>query len=141
MIKVFFDSNIILDYISRRTPESVSLNLVRFVISNKIKGYLEARQLTDIYYSLRKYVPDENKRKDFISFLIDNFQILPTLGSTIKYALKMDMSDFEDACLYENFKINKLDYFVTNNLKDYMVDDGRVIEPKALDSLLNVICA
>ena len=138
MIKVFFHSNVIIDYISGRDAEQNSLKLVDLVVRKEIKGYLEARQLTDIFYSIRKYNKDETIKRDFINFLIDNFEIIPSLGSVIKYCISTKMSDFEDAILYETFKINCLDYFVTSNVSDYANCD-KAITPKELRALLDIM--
>ena len=54
-MKVLFDSNVIIDSISNRKDNEAAKELLLMATSTEIEGYLCAKQITDIYYVLRKY--------------------------------------------------------------------------------------
>ena len=62
--KYFFDSNVIIDAFSSREGSTFySRDLLRRVASGEIKGCLCSKQITDIFYVLRKYIPSAQERK------------------------------------------------------------------------------
>ena len=138
MHKIFFDSNVFIDAFASRDNSKSSVQLISKVITGEVKGYLASKQITDIYYVLKKYGLGDNRRRDILKIIVINFTVLPTLGSEISYCLsKPNLIDFEDDLLDEICKINCIQYLVTSNLKDFNKSRNFVIEPKNLMTILN----
>lgn len=136
-MKVLFDTNVIIDAVTLRDYEyKDSQELIRYVLQGKIVGVIAAKQVTDIYYILRKYVDNVNKRKEIIRLMLDSFEVIPTLKSDLSYCLNSEISDYEDAVLDEIAKVNCIDYIVTNNVTDFSSSKTVIFEPKQLKLLI-----
>jgi predicted nucleic acid-binding protein len=131
-LKILFDSNVIIDAVSQREETNEdSKYLFLAAIEGKIEGYLVSKQITDMYYVLRKYV-DKVRRDSFIDFLLEYFHVLPLTASDLSYGLELELKDYEDAVLCGVGLKNKLDYIVTNNIKDFNTDLVNAVLPKAI---------
>lgn len=136
-MKVFFDSNVIIDALSERKESFYSLNLVKKVILGSIKGYLATKQITDIYYVLKRYGFTSEERVKLLKVITTHFQLLPTLSSDIKYSIeKYQEGDFEDFVIDNICKVNCCDYFVTSNTEDFKNSTNVVFAPKDLIAIL-----
>lgn len=136
---VFFDTNVILDALTQRDLNyKPSQRLVRYAASGRIKGFISAKQVTDLYYSLRKYCSSEEQRKSIIKTVIDTFEVIPTIKSDIAYCLSSKINDLEDALLDEVCKVNCIGYLVTNNVKDYKEAKSVIFSPEDLLTLIEI---
>ena len=137
--KVFFDTNVILDAFTRRDYSfKPSLELIRFIIDKKIDGYICIKQITDIYYILRKYVDNISTQKNVIKDIIDIFKILPLLKSDITASLYNGIADFEDAVLEEVARTNTMNYLVTNDISHFRDSKMVVVTPTQLLELIEL---
>ena len=137
-MKVFFDTNVLIDAITCRDFDYKNQKqLLRYVAGEVIKGYISMKQITDIYYILRKYVSSESEKRRIIHVLLEQFETLPCLKSVCEYSLTSDIDDYEDAILEETAKIFKVDYLVTNNTVDFQNSKLAVVSPKELVLILN----
>ena len=136
-MKVFFDTNVLIDGLTCRDYDYKNQKqLLRYVAREDIEGYISAKQITDIYYILRKYVSSEAEKRRIIRILLDNFETLPCLKSICQYCLTSDIEDYEDSVIEETAKIFKVDYLVTNNIDDFQKSKLTIISPKELVLLL-----
>lgn len=133
MIKVFFDTNVIIDAFSSRDNDyRDSQRLVVKVINKEIDGYISSKQITDIYYVLRKYVPNEEIKRQIIKDIVESFNVLPLLPSDVSISLKSDIPDFEDAVLEEAVSVNCIPFIVTHNAKHFEKARAMVFPPSDL---------
>lgn len=138
--KLFFDTNVIIDaLVSRNNKNYQSKDLIRRVASGHIKGYICSKQITDIYYVLRKEISSSQERKRIISVLLSIFEVLPLLKSELSYSLNLPFNDYEDAVLYEVAKINCIDAIITSNVKDFKNTDCVIYTPEQCWDLQNAI--
>ena len=138
-MKVFFDSNVIIDALIQRDINCrSSVELLRCVIAGKIKGYISAKQITDIYYVIRHSFKLEEDRRHFIGIIIQTFEIISTTKADINYCLNSKMSDLEDALLDEVCSVNCIDYLVTNNVKDFAKAKSTIFTPEQLLTLIEI---
>ena len=137
MMRLLFDTNVILDaFFERDYDYKPSQQLMRYAAAGDIKAYLSAKQITDIYYSLRKYYSEESKRRDVIKIILKIFEILPTTKSDINYCLNSEMADLEDALLDEVCSVNCINGLVTNNIKDFNKAKSVIFSPNDVLSLI-----
>ena len=133
MIKVFFDTNVIIDAFSSRDNDyRDSQRLVVKVINKEIDGYISSKQITDIYYVLRKYVPNEEIKRQIIKDIVESFNVLPLLPSDVSISLKSDIPDFEDAVLEETVSVNRIPFIVTHIAKHFEKAQAMVFPPSDL---------
>ena len=138
-MKVLFDTNVIIDALTERDVNyKASRQLIRYVASKSIKGYITAKQITDIYYSVRKYYSNESQRKALITTIINTFEVLPTLKSDIAYCLNYQIEDLEDALIDEVCSVHCINYLVTNNVKDFAKSKSYVLSPEEMLRLIEV---
>lgn len=98
-MKVLLDSNIILDIILARQPFVVeAIQIGELAISNKIKCYLTASNITDVFYLAKKALSIQVAKKA-ISNIMNIFEILSVTEKECREALKSDNPDFEDALI------------------------------------------
>jgi predicted nucleic acid-binding protein len=137
-MKVFFDTNVLIDALTCRDYDYKNQKqLLRYVASGVVDGYISAKQITDIYYILRKHVPLENEKRRVIRILLENFETLPCLKSICEYCLSTNFDDYEDAIIEETAKIFKIDYLVTNNVMDFKNSQLTIVSPKELVTILD----
>ena len=95
MKHVLIDTNIILDIALQREPFfNAAEQIFDKIEEGKIKGFVTASSITDIYYVSRKSSGHE-KTLAFISELIDILEVLSVTKETIIGALNAEFKDFE----------------------------------------------
>ena len=118
--KLFLDTNVILDAITLRDNSyQPSKELLRYIVSGNAKGYICAKQITDLHYIFRKYYSDKKLAQVKIKDITDLFEILPLLKGDILACLNKQSIDLEVAILCEVAKVNKVNIIVTNNPKHF----------------------
>ncbi len=120
MRKIFLDTNIVIDLLSRRQPfyeEAADI----FSLADKKEIELSVSSLTiaNTSYVLLKQI-DGNRAKAILRKLRLILRILPLDDKIIGLALNDDtFSDFEDALQYFTALENGKEMIITRNLKDF----------------------
>lgn len=118
MIKVFLDSDIILDAILRRVPFYLAaINLMELAHDNRIKIYTSAVAFVNVNYFLNKAKIDN--RIDVLIQLRSILDIIEVNATIIDHSLSSTFADFEDAVQYYAAVSANADYIITRNTKDY----------------------
>jgi len=118
MIKVFLDSDIILDAILRRVPFYLAaINLMELAHNNRIKIYTSAVAFVNVNYFLNK-AKIEN-RIDVLIQLRSILDIIEVNAIIIDQALSSTFTDFEDAVQFYAATSANADSIITRNIKDY----------------------
>lgn len=119
MIKVFIDTDIILDLLMKREPHYVYSSILFSLIEKKqIKGYFSSLIFSNLFYILKKSASRE-KAKDSLKKLSLLVEILPVDSEIIELALLSDFNDFEDSIQYYTALKNGINLLLTRNKKDY----------------------
>jgi len=120
MKKLFVDTNIVIDLLSRREPffeEAANL----FSLADKQQIVLTVSSLTfaNTSYTLLRQM-DSNKTKSILRKLRLIVKILPLDDKIVGLALNDEtFSDFEDGLQYFTAINNAQDIVITRNLKDF----------------------
>ena len=137
-MKVFFDTNVIIDAITSRDYNyRDSQKLVVKAAKKEIDGYISSKQITEIYYILRKYINDEKTNRIVLKQILDTFEILPFLQSDAAFCVNSKIDDYEDAVIAEAAKVNCIPYLITNDIKHFKNADINVLTPHDLIVLLD----
>jgi predicted nucleic acid-binding protein len=125
MKEVFLDTNVIIDYLSRREPFAKSaLALFSLAESHRLKIDISAISHTTIYYVLRKNNLHQTIIKN-LTLLSGLCCVLPVNQVVLAQAMQSDFRDFEDAVQYYSALQNKkCCAIITRNPKDFT--DARI---------------
>jgi len=134
MIRVFIDTDVIIDFLADRKPFSDSASLLfNRIDKNEISGYTSSRSISNLYYILRKY--GSHKRViQAIKELNKLVGILPVNQKIIRNAMQSGFNDLEDAIQYYCAESGHMDAFVTRNVRDYKEAKIPVMSPETLIS-------
>jgi predicted nucleic acid-binding protein len=133
MKKVFVDTNIIIDLIADRKPFSkFAIDIFSKAEENKLKLFTSSHTIATTHYLLKKHVAEKELR-EILYNLLNYLHIISVDGDIIKKGLKSKHKDFEDAiqmiCAYS---IEKMDFIVTRNIKDFRDSEIAVLTPDEL---------
>jgi len=138
-MKLFIDTNIILDYLEAREKGPDAKKVLKLAESEEEYECVTASSATDILYlftdSLWKAnkLLDEDDRKTkreikrdalvLTNKLLGFLHILTVTEDNIRKAFSMGWDDGEDALQYVVAKANGVDMIITNNVRDYEQSD------------------
>ena len=133
MKRVFVDTNIIVDLIADRKPFSkFAVEIFEKAERNEIQLFTSSHSIATTHYLLKKYL-EEKQLRNVIYSVLEYIQIIAIDQDIIKKGLKSKHKDFEDAlqilCAYN---IEKLDYIVTRNIKDFKDSEIPAFPPDEL---------
>lgn len=119
-MKVFLDTNILLDIILQRAPEFEHAEKILELSSAKeITCYCSSLAISHVFYAARKIIP-ASKLKPILIDLTEFVVIASVDKEVIERAFSSNFSDFEDAIQHEcAVSIKGLNYIITNNRKDF----------------------
>lgn len=128
----FFDTNILIDVISRRQPfyeNSAALWTMSEI--NHINGYISAISFNNIYYVIRRQLNYAQSRRK-ISLLRDIFNVVSLDQKIINQAIDCNIKDFEDAIQYFSAARINAECIVTRNKKHFANPDITVLTPEEI---------
>ena len=118
-MKIFFDTNVILDVLLDRDPfVEEALPLLAKVECSEITGVICATTVTTIYYLVSKCLGTEEAIRH-IKTLLSIFEITPVNRAVLEDALNSGFSDFEDAVLHASALIVGADCIVTRDFSGF----------------------
>ena len=128
-MKVFIDTNIVLDLLLQRRNFLINAEKI-FSLANKgkIVLYFSAVSFVSVTYYLGKH---SNKDiKAVLEDLCKIVKILPFNQRIIENTLHSNFKDIEDGYQYFTAKENNIRIMITRNVKDFLVDDISVVTPE-----------
>ncbi|MBP5251853.1 MAG: PIN domain-containing protein [Treponema sp.] len=130
-MKALIDTNVILDFLQKRTTSSASVDMIfELINAKKIKGIIAAHTVTNLWYILRKFCTKEFRRT-LIKTLFDFFEVSSLNKQKLISAIdRADFSDFEDCLQDECAKEFDADYIVTRNVKDFANSNVKAVSPE-----------
>ena len=131
MKNIFLDTNVLIDFFADRKPFSLeAAKLFNYAIKKKVNIYISAVSYNNIYYILRQSCSHSETIK-MLTELNEWTNIIDVSKDSITQSLKSDFKDFEDAIQYNCAKsINKIDFIVTRDTKDFKSSTLPVLTPK-----------
>lgn len=139
MKNIFLDTNVIIDFLADRRPLSLSAaKIFNYALLGKIKVFVSAVSYNNIYYILRQSLTN-NETIKLLDDLCEMTEIADVTKAIIKKSLTSEFKDFEDAIQYNcALSLNKIDFIVTSDTKDFKKSNLPVLTPEeAVSSLKN----
>lgn len=120
MKKIFVDTNIVIDLLSRREPFfEETAELFSLADKKQIEIYVSSLTIANTSYALLRQM-DSNKAKSILRKLRLILKILPLDDKIIGLALNDEtFSDFEDGLQYFTAIEDDQKFIITRNLKDF----------------------
>lgn len=119
MIKVFVDSDIILDLLAQREPHyDHSAKLFTLIDQQKIEAYTSPLIFANLHYLLKKMTSNTAALKS-LRKLKTLVNILSIDERVIEQSLNSEFNDFEDAIQYFTAVNNGISLLLTRNKVDY----------------------
>ena len=130
MIKIFLDTNILLDiFLNRDFEISESKLIFEKVEQQEIIWCISSLSFPNFYYIARKF----NKSREVFSFfeyLLLNFEIVDLCKYVLEESIQIDKIDFEDNIQYVSAINNNCEYIITRNKNDFMEKWIYIVSPK-----------
>ena len=121
------DTNIIIDMLLDRESADAACAVIDGAEQGKYRLYMCALSMTNIYYSIRKYMSHEERINCLIQ-LREVIDILPVSAIVLDNALHSEWKDFEDAVQYYSAKLNPtIKGIITRNEKDFKLTDIKIL--------------
>lgn len=129
MKRVFVDTNVILDVVLQRDGFwSDSLKVFQLAEHGKIKAYVSASSITDVFYISRKKLTIPVARQ-VIADLLSLFEIVGVDGEDLSGALAVPIDDFEDALQAYCAKKAKADTLITRDTEGFTSIEIAAVTP------------
>ncbi|MDQ2751533.1 MAG: PIN domain-containing protein, partial [Bacteroidota bacterium] len=117
--KAFLDINIVVDFIDESRKEHLSSHLLfNEIAEGNLLGYISESVVNTTFYVTRKQTTVHNFCL-FMQDVLDILKILPCTNESVEQAYNIAKNDLEDAVLYQIALSNKMDFFITNDKKDF----------------------
>jgi len=130
MIKVFLDTNILVDLIADRKPFSKhAIEIFKSAEKNKTQLFTSSHSIATAHYLLKKYV-DEKELRTILFNLIEFLVVIPVDQDLLKNGLRSSHKDFEDAVqILCASSIVGMNFIVTRNIQDFKTSEIAVLPP------------
>jgi predicted nucleic acid-binding protein len=132
-MKIFLDTNILIDLVADRTPFS---NWAYKIFEEQKKGRWElittANSILTTFYIVEKQI-GKKKSLRIISILLKRLTINSISKSHLYSAMVGPFADYEDAVLHQcATEIQSLDYIITRNKKDFRKSEIPILSSEEL---------
>ena len=133
---VLFDTNVVLDVLLDREPHNRASAAAWAAVENSgIESFVAAHAVTTIYYFLRKRLGAEESRRA-LDATLSAFRVAAVDGAVVKEALRLPISDFEDAVTAAAAHRAGCQFIVTRDLKGFSGSLVRHLPPEAIPDLI-----
>lgn len=128
MMKVFLDTNVVLDYYLNRAGADTAEMIFAMGYGKAYEIYVSALTFSNIAYITRKKFPGE-QLYGVLNTLLELADVTAVDRSTVLQSVAVHARDFEDAMQYYSALSIEADYIVTSNIKDFPFSEIPVYEP------------
>jgi predicted nucleic acid-binding protein len=128
-MRLFLDTNVVLDVLADRKPYANDAALVLSVIeSGEAEGFIAAHTATTLFYLLERDL-GLRRAKSALADLLKLVEVVAVDHDRLLHAMAMNCEDFEDAVQAACAAKAEVDYFVTRNPSDFSDSDLEIISP------------
>jgi len=135
-VKVFVDTNILLDVLMRRRPfYAAAAQLWTRAETAQVRGSVSAFSLSNVYYIVRK-LAGKRRAAEALRLLRDVFDVTTVDRQIVDQAIDSDIDDFEDAVQYFCALRAGARYLVTRDPKGFPGEGPTPISAEELVGLI-----
>lgn len=127
--KVFLDTNVILDFLLKREPQSAAtLQIFCYSESEKFDIFVSAISINNIYYIVNRLETSNSALKK-VKQLLEFVEIIGVDKDVLEKAAYSDFKDFEDAIQNYSAASDEHSIIITRNVKDYKKSNLSILTP------------
>ena len=139
-MKLFLDTNIVIDFLSGREPfADDAIALFQLADNHEVELVVSDLTLVNTVYVLQRLHNPIESIYEALNKIRPLISIVPIGESVIDMCLQHRSNDFEDEVQYFAAVNAEVDYIVTRNKKDFDFGDEAVVTPKEMFSRLNIV--
>lgn len=136
-MKVFLDTNILLDYLEHRDAFfDDALDIFKMAVMGKVEILVSDLSFANIKYITRKTIPPD-VFYDVMYKLMDIVMVVPIGKNAVAEALRIRAKDFEDSLQYFSALFAGADYLVTRNIKDFDYPNMKILDSHSFVQFMN----
>ena len=130
MIRVFVDTDMLMDFLTRRIPFDLdSMKIMEYGNRKEIQLNISALCLSNINYLIGRQANKKIARQQ-VKGLLNLVEVLGVDKKIIQKAAYSDFQDFEDAIQNYCAEENEIKTLITRNIKDYSKSSLSIQTPK-----------
>lgn len=129
-MRVFLDTNVLLDVLTRREPHWVPASEVwTRVEAGEIDGHISAISFNNVHYVMRR-ASGKPAASTALKMLHSLFRVVPLDARIIRQAMDSDFADFEDAIQFLSAHQAKADILLTRDLRHFPASSMSIVTPE-----------
>lgn len=138
MTKLFVDTNIFANWlIADNTGHYESSLLIKSCLMGYVAGFVSSLSLTDLFYITRKYFSVEERRL-FLQLILSRFNVVEESSDMFSAVLAdPNCKDLEDGLQMECAARERVDFIVTENIKDFKFSRVKALSAKDALSMVS----
>ncbi len=130
MKKVFLDTDVLIDFLTKRVPFEVeAMKLMEYGNRKKLRIYISSLCLSNIYYLVSR-VENKTKSREKIKGLLKLTEVLAIDKKIVEKAAYSEFKDFEDGIQNYCAEENGIKIVITRNVKDFNKSNLSIQTPK-----------
>lgn len=119
MTKVFLDTDVIMDFLTKREPFAVeSMKLMEYGYRKKLELHISSLCLNNVHYLISR-IETKAKAREKVKSVLSLAHTLSVHKSTVEKAAYSEFRDFEDAIQHFCAEEHGIPIIITRNVKDY----------------------
>jgi len=129
-MKVFLDTNVLLDVLTGREPHSIAAaEIWSRVEAGTLDGCISAVSFNNAYYVLRRAAGRQTAH-NALKLLRGVFQLVPLDEQIIHRAIDSEFADFEDAIQFFSAHRAGADFILTRNVRHFPTEPISIVTPE-----------
>lgn len=138
LTKFFVDTNIFANWlIADNTGHSESSLIIKSCLMGYVAGFVSSHSLTDLFYITRKHFSVEERRL-FLQLILSRFNVVEESSDMFSAVLAdPNCKDLEDGLQMECAARERVDFIVTENIKDFKFSRVKALSAKDALSMVS----
>ena len=138
LTKLFVDTNIFANWlIDDNTSHYESSLLIKSCLMGYVAGFVSSHSLTDLFYITRKHFSVEERRL-FLQLILSRFNVVEESSDMFSAVLAdPNCKDLEDGLQMECAARERVDFIVTENIKDFKFSRVKALSAKDALSMVS----
>ncbi len=129
-MKLFLDTDVLLDVLTERAPHSVPASRVwSRVEARRAEGHISAVSFNNAHYVIRR-AAGRRAAHEALKLLRDVFRVVPLDEEILRRAMDSDSPDIEDAIQFFSALRARADCLLTRNVRHFPAEPLSVLTPE-----------
>ena len=128
-MKIFVDTNILLDVLTKREPFYKNSAVIWSLVEDGIvEGYISAISVNNVFY-ISKKLRDLEHAQGLVDKILKDFQIIALNYEILKLSSTISDRDYEDLIQYFSAIRSGSKYLITRNKNDFAETGIEILKP------------